>query len=453
MEGCSYIVYVRVGVTQLQVQPKTATIPNVDTSNLDRTCKRSQMVLGNINGATIGWITTVITCCSSIVALSVILFWCHHSMMTQLKQQVKKMRNPTATRSQKTKYKTTIKLFSISWVSVITFTAVTIGIAIHCVTILSDQYSSFVHDFEATNLETTLLVSILFYLLGKFLIYFVLYLRLFFLLFGSMFAYSNKLYLLIKLVMTANIIVALLAFGFSIGEDNISILLTNIFRLIYLLFDIGIPIWLNILFIKKLYQIGNFFMQPVDTASVTVTTTATPARTHSSVEDNDPSRRNLNLASYSVSPETSTNGDTSTTNRDIDVDVDRMTTTTTNTNTNMNRQKASSGMVKHVLKTPRNRKLLGHVARLSVLSTTIAVSSFIFLGVSGVYTTIQHVRDRATLMNVILWITMSIDSCINVVCLILYFDFAISLYNQICGKCCKTRCVATVLPKCICCCK
>ena len=129
--------------------------------------------------------------------------------------------------------------------------------------------------------------------------------------------------------------------------------------------------------------------------------------------------------------------------------VDEIKTTTEtnlNTNTNTNNVETTTTTTRNntIRVDVRYDKLLTRVARLCVLSTTIAVSSLVFLGVVGIYTANSAV-------NALLWITMSIDSSINVFCLILYFDFAVPLYNRLCGKCCKTKCVATVLPMCLCC--
>ena len=405
--------------------------------------------------ATFALIITVVACCSSMVTLSILTYWCANSMITQIKQQVKKLQHPAVSTKQQSKSKTTIKVFFINFVCVTTFTIVSIIIAIHSVIILYhtlqpnayayDTYTGqFIKDFEADQMQTQLVISILLYLFAKYLMYFILYLRLFYLLVGSMFAYSDKLYLLIKSSIILNIIFPLMALMFSTNKDEISKILTNIFRALYLLLDIGIPIWLNILFIKKLYEIGSFFMQPIgDIAIAGKSATAT----------------NSNTMNYNININTNTNTNTNTSTANTpppasdDLDFDLNTNKDDNVNTRQLETRTGQAEADSVVIDKRYHKLLTHMARLSVLSAIIATSSLIFFGVVGVYVAIKLKTQTPTVMNVLLWIVMSFDSSINVFCLILYFDFAISLYNRICGACCATKCVANVMPMCLCCCK
>ena len=161
---------------------------------------------------TIGWTLTTISCVVSILALSMTTYWSLYGLFSKkAKGWFKKISK---------------KLLLVNWSASVSFTIVTVPVAIHSITILlqsldSSKNINFITDFEAENLQTLLLISIMFYLIGKFLIYFVLLLRLVYLLQDTPFAYDKKSYNMIKFAISAIITFAASMLGFSLLQFEI----------------------------------------------------------------------------------------------------------------------------------------------------------------------------------------------------------------------------------------
>ena len=371
------------------------------------------------------------------------------------------------TKSKKSVSNTSKKLLCVNWSTTITFFLVTITIAVHSASILNDHIEhgqNFIKNFERDDLQTALVFASCFYLIGKFCLYFVLYFRLFYLLHKSLFAYQDKHYRIIKFIIISSIICACSMLGLAATNNPSLRIFSNVLSVFYLLLDITIPIWLNAMFIQKMYQIGKFMINMRST-KLGVNKYKFNATNINIQPGHDRHTENTNI-------DTNTNRDvtsntevrkhvTSKAHLDVsDNDVD----TQDNINISMSKQSVNIDVTnnarKHGKKLARlasdsvdsdsdTGKLLALIARLSILSVTIAISSVMVLLFAGLEIFIGEVVTR-TVITPILWITIAVDSTINVVCLILYFEFSMPLYNLLCGACCSTNCLATVMPKCLC---
>ena len=187
----------------------------------------------------VGWFITTIACLVALISCSTTIYWSIYGVI--YRKSVKKA---------------AIALLVVNWAAGISFGVVTILVAIHCLLILNDENDDdFITEFEADNLQTSLLIGSIFYLIGKFLLYFVLYLRLYYLLENTLFAYQKKYYNYVKCCIIATIIFAIaIVVPALFHNDNLEII-SNIFTMLYLLCDIIVPIILNFMFIKKMYDI------------------------------------------------------------------------------------------------------------------------------------------------------------------------------------------------------
>lgn len=144
------------------------------------------------------------------------------------------------------------------------FTGVSFAVLSHCVLLLisTDNSQTFFTDFESDYLFDTdkpivLYCGMLLYLIGKYLLYLVLYLRLYFCLRDSIFRLSNKQYKIIKCLIMVCVISGFIATIISSFEEQLGIFVYCSY-IAYLLLDLTVPIWLNVLFVMKLYKVGRW---------------------------------------------------------------------------------------------------------------------------------------------------------------------------------------------------
>ena len=330
--------------------------------------------------ATRDWIITILSCLLAVISPIITLYWFY---LWKWHKKEGSNNDPSAMPTNKT--------FSILNVSaIIFFSFVAIFVFIRCVVVLSNSLNNssqvnfsanFESDVDSDFIDAILLLAAIFYLIGKYQLYFILYLRLFFALHGSMFEYPPKYYKIMK-----GLIIGCLICPFASLICGILQFLAGsiIFTAIFIVLDVTYPIGVNILFIRKLYQVGTFFIQ-----------------------------RKLKMANSS--------------------DVN-------NNNNNSNSKDSQTSQ--------QVEKLLSVLAKFTVLSVTAALSSMLLL---GSLTIIFSFRDDSKVP--VPWVLMAVDANINLLCLILYFNFSNGIYKTICTIC-TTQCVVRVMPTILCsCCK
>ena len=431
------------------------------------------------------WIFTAFSCVITIISLLATLVWLIYGACN------KKFHNSTtgiATR-----------LLITNCVAAVAFVVTTVATCIHCIQLLADSLTNnsnsknkkqFITDFEAENLQFSLLLSSSFYLIGKFLLYFVLYFRLFYLLNESIFAYNPKYYFRIKCGIATTIVCAFAIMILSIFHNDYLEMISNLFTILYLLCDIIVPVVLNFMFIKKMHEIQIFIAEKIE-PQLDYQSRSLSNQPHSKDTYGDDNGNNINNGqlpsdidvpplSSTVIPSASTSSTSSPTraismekikSRSLDAMTSGLNVTDKDTHAYVGKPqtpRSMSGSISNQrrvsskdekLQKHKKHKKLDHetllvlITRVGLLSAVITVSSLIFLVIVAMYTWTEIVEDQTSIMTPILWISMAADGCINTVCLILYFNFATPMYKLLCC-CCTTRCVSTVLPKCLCkCCK
>lgn len=131
-------------------------------------------------------------------------------------------------------------------------------------------------------------------------------------------------------------------------------------------------------------------------------------------------------------------------------DTDNFSTAASNTNGIIYGQ--TKGKQHRQAQSQKEKRLLILIARFSVLSVVIAISSTVFL-ILAIILSLNTTDTGGSVIQAMVWILMSVDAGINQICLILYFEFAVQLYKIFC-PCATNKCVARVMPKILCgCCK
>ena len=307
-------------------------------------------------------------------------------------------------------------------------------------------------EFERDNIQISSLLGAFFYLLAKYLLYFVLYLRLYHVLKDSMFNYSQSFYAKIQAVILVSFICAISAILFRLIDVWIGILIAST---IYFLIDLLFPIWLNILFIKKLYQIGVFVINSSKLKSTSMTTRSDQDNNEKTAEKSNQSQESQlqgsqgskeskeskeSKGSNGSQPQTTMNHLKTTSNKINKISENNMNPTSSNTKREGQRKPVATD------------KLLQTISRFSVLSFLIIISSLIFLIVTTIvsFSIGDDTDTGGGLARPIVWNLMVLDACTNEICLILYFEFVQKLYGILC-HCCTTQRVSTIMPKiCLC---
>ena len=356
-----------------------------------------------------GWIVTICACLLAIVSVSATLYWVVRSIQIQ---------NAMTTSNSYSKFNK--KLLMVNGSSIIVFTVVSVIIAIHCVIRLFQCYNSstnidFINDFESSNIQLTLTLSAFFYLIGKLLVYIVLYLRLHYALKESLFAYTDAFYTKLKIIISICIISALLSFvsasfGFLIGA--------LICTVVYAILDIVIPIRLNILFINKLHEICNFMINL--RASKSQMQLELQPETNKKAGNDKVQQQHKQQQTVQKLQIASQSGQTS----EDDTNIEQA-------------QK-------------KYENLLSVLSRFSTLGATVTISSLLYLLIVVITIMVSPQETNEDLLEanigaLIRWTLLSVDACINSICLMLYFEYTLSLYNIFCYSCNKTDCAKNCL--------
>lgn len=338
------------------------------------------------------------------------------------------------------------KLVITNWIAAIAFATVPLYTFMHCRWLLENVENEnknvdFIYDFKTRSMHLWLRWSSVFYFFGKFLLYIVLYLRLVYLLKDSLFSYNEKTYHQMRCAISAPIVFAIVNYAIQvfIGENIIGYL----FAILYILCDICIPLTFNVMFIRKMNEINEFIhvgtlkmMQfPSDSQSTTnhdnknknidinITVNSRPceSKSHNEKEINTNTKTDSKQANSAKLQEESTKIDT------------------VSIITNVSKMESKKDQL----------HFLSVVARVTLLSVLITISSLMVFVIVGLYVAIH-----SEIVTCVMWISIAIDSFINTICLVLYFEFAKPMYNLFCCCCSNSYCVVNFLPKylsCFCC--
>ena len=135
-------------------------------------------------------------------------------------------------------------IFYLNWMCVICFSMSIVFPAIEAIIQVIGN-NDIAYNWERKNLQTTITLASIGYLLGKYSMYFLLYLRLYFILKKSAYCYSDGTYRCLKALIFAEIFFSLLALCFFIAADDGPLYtIGQILALTYLLLDFTIPILL-----------------------------------------------------------------------------------------------------------------------------------------------------------------------------------------------------------------
>ena len=152
-------------------------------------------------------------------------------------------------------------LMIITWSSIVLFTAVVILNAIFAVYVFittNGDYSKFNSHYELTSLPITTSIGI--YVTSKYFVYIALYLRLETLLRGTIFEYTQSKYTTLKILM----FVSCLAIVAALVSIQYIYNLGFLFGGLYMILDIFIPVYINILFVSKIREIRVFIATQVE---------------------------------------------------------------------------------------------------------------------------------------------------------------------------------------------
>ena len=344
--------------------------------------------------------------------------------------------------------------------TVLLFTLAGTTIWMECLLTLLSTPNRFLAKFE-TDLS---LISLIFYLPAKWCLYFILYLRLKLVLKDSQFAYSDKHYFKIRVAIWVSILSGVTAAISSLmTSSKVLILMAFAVGFIFLILDLLIPLWLNIMFIYKFFQIGRFVQSTRKQLSIKVQVSNTANTMTTSTDTKkitDCNNTNINKNSQlSINSETNINimHNNSESNYNINTDGHveiAVLTVGSSNNMNSNSNHTSQPVTSQYSHNSNDNLLLQRVSKFAVLSLVIAISSIAFLGalIAQFFIISMKGVDNVPPIG---WLTMHTDSCINVVCLVLYFPFANWVVKRCLCICCAQHggnnrniqfCCACLLP-------
>ena len=152
-------------------------------------------------------------------------------------------------------------LLIVNWIAVGAFFLDNLMVAIETIRALAIG-KDFSEDFEEEDLQPTLALASLGYIVGKWSVYCILYLRLYYTLNKSAYSYNSRAYKMIKWAIVAEVFFTLLALAlFVVADDGPIYLVAQLSVIPFFLLDVGIPITLNVMFIKKTHQIGKTYFR------------------------------------------------------------------------------------------------------------------------------------------------------------------------------------------------
>ena len=375
--------------------------------------------------------------------------------------------------TQKTKQ--SFLLFNITTVIVFIFAAIFIWIECWS-TIIAKPYDFFSHfGTKIDNVIILLYFAMLLYLFGKYCLYFILYLRLKLVLHDSIFAFEPVQYKIIQSIIWLGILFSLL----SALVASVPLTTTMVYtaRVVlystYLLLDLLTPIWLNTMFVIKYLQIGKFLQDTRNQLSVgqkshvkvSPNINRTSIKSHTSEKKTSKPSKNVTNQKLTMLSVGSSSGshDKNTTinihesrqsaNNNIDNDNssknnnDRNNDTTDNSNINNAINNHNNGNSNDNISV--NRKLLEKLSRFTVLSILVAISTMsVIIGL--IIQTVWYINlDNSETIKEpgFGWLLLLFDSCINAICLVLYFPISKWIMEKY--LCCHNQLQLKCLLKCI----
>ena len=152
-------------------------------------------------------------------------------------------------------------LMTITWIAVILFFVEIVLNATYAIYIFitaNGDYSKFKSFFQLTSLP--MMINAAIYLISKYFVYIGLYLRLKTLLHDTVFEYTKSKYTIVKILIFVSCILIVPALVVVRFAYHLGFLLAGI----YFILDIIIPVYINILFIRKIREIRIFMLTHFD---------------------------------------------------------------------------------------------------------------------------------------------------------------------------------------------
>ena len=317
------------------------------------------------------YIVTILSTSLTLVAWPIMIYWVRKVCITH--------------RDKVSKYNR--RLVIITWIAIILFNVVITfnsTYAIYVCLISGVDYSKFNSHYKFTS--TPIMISNTTYAMSKYFIYVGLYLRLKTLLHDTMFEYKKHKYTRLQIL----IMISCVMVSFAIGILPYKYYLGFVFGGIYLVLDVIIPVYINVLFVDKIREIRIFVSTQVD-PNININK---PQHIHGT------SSGNLQLsATNSVSPSAKTNNNTY-----------RSDSYNINNNNNNNPQ--------------QNVLLYTLMVRCTFIVLTIVLSSLFVLlcVVVRMIITVITGQDLMVTLPIQIFI-LALDSLINLICLVSYFTF------------------------------
>lgn len=314
-------------------------------------------------------------------------------------------------------------LMRTSWVGIIVFWVVSITFAVHSIVSLMATDGNYLHftkryKIPAPNFEIFVISGV--YGLNKYVLYFTLYLRLKILLQGTMFEYSNKTYNCLKLMLILSVIIILISLCMVFWYYNVALF----FAIFYIILDIIIPIYINYLFIKKLQKIRKF--------STNLQRNKMANNTHLRQHQ----QQSLQIYLQHQKSETSKSAKRA----DLTVVVAKQI--------HVHNQSQSKQP-----KSTNSDQIFTIMKRSTISATIIALSSLLVLLFILIRSSIVFIFNNGNEILIVLvlqFLGFTIDSLINLVCMISHFEFTQQFRNIIsnyvcfcCDKCGLSDCLSS----------
>ena len=337
-------------------------------------------------------------------------------------------------------------LLRANWLCIVSMWFASTILAIYSIVIASsDGIESIGSDAYDVSKSSSIGVLLVFYFFGKYALYYTLYLRLFHLLTNTIFQYHEKVYKKIKILIGISFSALFLAAICTMISNGISLFF--VFSLIYVLLDFVIPIYINVLFIRKLRQVTKFCVSRMRGGSenssiktncrkrVYSLESSAKVKPVSKLEQTDVPEQpnsnnvdNLKLAKDVKDPIANKVGSSNVNGNNIITNEKAAPTIAYNPNIVVNID-SSEQIEKTLAQKSDDLYFLQIVWKNSILATFIGVSSlafFITLIVRVVYVSTNSYKE-GVISTMTQWLALSIDCMINIVCLLLYFSFADNL--------------------------
>ena len=271
------------------------------------------------------------------------------------------------------------------------------------------------------------------YLVAKFFMYFVFYYRCLVILKGTAYNYTKRTYSVMKYLIWFQIVcglslTALLIFLDDSDDQGIIYFITILILISFFILDMAIPATLTIMVTKKTYEIGKMFVQTMSTTDID--SNAGDDGVHES-KNTKPKMSMHATKSFSDSDNEDAESPPPNSNHDqhiqqTDLKLSPMRSTSID-NSGSSRTSATTVKVNKGGNTVL-KNLFEVVSKIGILCCIISFSSILFFIVIGYFSATGNDGEGVTG-----WLLMQLDSTLNVVCLVLQFEFANKWYLVLCN--------------------